>query len=155
MPAQPSLPVRTAILDGETLSLDDDGAPRPFQETMSRFGADVDRRLKAIFTVSAAIAGVAGALFTHTNAYVTLGVFDFEMSAGVLVMLILGGTGRLYGAFVGAVVYMGLQDHLSKLSPAFWQAGIGALLIVTVLFARRGILGLFEDLGRLSRRTWR
>ena len=59
---------------------------------------------------------------------VTLTVFDFDNSAKVMVMLILGGTGRLYGAFVGAVVYMVLEDHLSKLSPTFWQFGIGLLL---------------------------
>jgi branched-chain amino acid transport system permease protein len=122
---------------------------------MHAVGAPVHRRLLQVYTISAAIAGVAGALFTHTNAYVTLGVFDFETSAGVLVMLILGGTGRLYGAFVGAVVYMVLHDYLSKLSPAFWQAGIGALLILAVLFARRGILGLFEDAGRWFTKTGR
>jgi branched-chain amino acid transport system permease protein len=122
---------------------------------MHAVGAPVHRRLLLVHTISAAIAGIAGALFTQTNAYVTLGVFDFEMSAGVLVMLILGGTGRLYGAFAGAVVYMVLQDYLSKLSPAFWQASIGLLLIVAVLFARRGILGLFEDIGRRFTRTGR
>jgi branched-chain amino acid transport system permease protein len=116
---------------------------------MHAVGAPVHGRLILVYALSAAIAGVAGALYTHTNAYVTLGVFDFENSAGVLVMLILGGTGRLYGAFVGAVVYMTLHDHLARLSPAYWQAGIGLLLIATVLFARRGLLGLCEDLGRL------
>jgi branched-chain amino acid transport system permease protein len=68
-------------------------------------------------------------------------------------MLILGGTGRLYGAFVGAAVYMLLEDSLAKLSPEFWEFGIGLLLVVTVLFARRGLLGLLEAIGtRLSRR---
>jgi len=70
-----------------------------------------------------------------------------------MIVLILGGTGRLYGAFFGAVVYMVLEDHLSRLSPAFWQFGIGLLLVLTVLFARRGLLGLFEDLGKLLRAT--
>jgi branched-chain amino acid transport system permease protein len=111
---------------------------------MHAIGAPVHARLLLAYTVSAAIAGVAGGLFAHTNAYVTLGVFDFDNSAGVLVMLVLGGLGRLYGAFWGAVVYMVLQDYLAKLSPAFWQAGIGILLIACVLFARGGILGLFE-----------
>ena len=84
---------------------------------------------------------------------VTLGVFDFgDYSAGVLVMLILGGAGRLYGAFVGAVIYMVLQDSLAKISPAFWQFGVGLLLVVTVLFARNGLLGLIERLVRAFRR---
>lgn len=116
---------------------------------MHALGSPVHRRLLVVYTISAAMAGVAGALFTQTNAYVTLGVFDFDNSAGVLVMLILGGTGRLYGAFVGAVIYMVLQDHFAKLSPAFWQFGIGLLLIFAVLFARRGLLGLLEDAAKV------
>src|SRR5690349_5811286 len=120
---------------------------------MHAIGSPVHRRLVTVYTIAAAIAGVAGALYTQTNAYVTLTVFEFDNSAKVMVMLILGGTGRLYGAFVGAVVYMVLEDHLSKFSPTFWQFGIGLLLVVTVLFARRGLLGLFEDLAcSLARR---
>jgi branched-chain amino acid transport system permease protein len=113
----------------------------------------VHRRLVTVYTIAAAIAGVAGALFTQTNAYVTLTVFDFDNSAKVMVMLILGGTGRLYGPFLGAAVYMVLEDKLSKFSPTFWQFGIGLLLVLAVLFARRGVLGLFEDAGNyLSKR---
>jgi len=114
----------------------------------------VHRRLVVAYTIGAAIAGIAGGLFAQANAFVTLGVFGFDRSAAVLVMLILGGAGRLYGAFVGAAVYMLLEDSLAKLSPEFWQFGIGLLLVLTVLFARRGLLGLLEDLGRvLSRRA--
>lgn len=113
---------------------------------MHAIGAPVHWRLLVVYTIASAIAGVAGALFTQTNAYVTLNVFDFDNSAGVMVMLILGGTGRLYGAFVGAVVYMVLQDYLSKLSPIYWQFGVGLLLVLTVLFAPRGLLGLGQDI---------
>ena len=121
---------------------------------MHAIGSPVHRRLVTVYTIAAGIAGIAGALFTQTNAYVTLTVFDFDNSAKVMIMLILGGTGRLYGAFVGAVVYMVLEDKLSKLSPTFWQFGIGLMLVLAVLFARRGLLGLIEDAGRLvSRRT--
>jgi branched-chain amino acid transport system permease protein len=111
---------------------------------MHAIGSPVHRRLVTVYAIAAAIAGVAGALFTQTNAYVTLSVFDFDVSAKVMVMLILGGTGRLYGAFIGAVVYMVLEDYFSKLSPTFWQFGIGLLLVLAVLFARRGLLGLVE-----------
>jgi branched-chain amino acid transport system permease protein len=114
---------------------------------MHAIGSPVHRRLVTVYAISAAIAGVAGALFTQTNAYVTLTVFDFDNSAKVMVMLILGGTGRLYGAFVGATVYMVLEDYFSKLSPTFWQLGIGLLLVLAVLFARRGVFGLLEDAG--------
>ena len=121
---------------------------------MHAIGSPVHARLLAAYTISAAIAGVAGALFTETNAVVTLGVFDFDTySAAVMVMLILGGAGRLYGAFAGAVIYMVLQDYLSKLSPAFWQFGVGLLLVVTVLFARNGLLDLFERIG-VGLRQW-
>ncbi|HVZ51831.1 MAG TPA: branched-chain amino acid ABC transporter permease [Pseudolabrys sp.] len=116
---------------------------------MHSIGSPVHRRLVTVYAISAAIAGVAGALFTQTNAYVTLTVFDFDSSAKVMVMLILGGTGRLYGPFLGATVYMVLEDYFSKLSPTFWQFGIGILLVLTVLFARRGLLGVAEDFVRL------
>ena len=115
---------------------------------MHAIGSPVHLRLLTVYTISAAIAGVAGALFTQTNQTVTLGVFDFDNSAGVMVMLILGGTGRLYGAFVGAVIYMVLQDNLSKASPQYWQFAVGLMLVLTVLFARRGLLGLLEDAAR-------
>ena len=115
---------------------------------MHAIGSPVHRRLVTVYTIAAAIAGVAGALFTQTNAYVTLTVFDFENSAKVMVMLILGGTGRLYGAFLGAALYMILEDYFSKMSPTFWQFGIGLLLVLAVLFARRGVLGLIEDVGQ-------
>jgi branched-chain amino acid transport system permease protein len=119
---------------------------------MHAIGSPVHRRLVTVYAISAAIAGMAGALFTQTNAYVTLTVFDFDVSAKVMVMLILGGTGRLYGAFLGATVYLIMEDHLSKMSPTFWQFGIGLLLVVVVMFARRGLLGLAEDIGRKFRR---
>ncbi len=111
---------------------------------MHAIGAPVHPRRVTVYTIAAAIAGVSGALFTQTNAYVTLTVFDFDYSAKVMVMLILGGTGRLYGAFIGAAVYMILEDHLSKLSPTFWQFGIGIILVLVVLFARRGLARTFQ-----------
>jgi branched-chain amino acid transport system permease protein len=115
---------------------------------MHAIGSPVHGRLVAVYTIAAAIAGAAGALFAQTNAYVTLGVFDFDNSAGVMVMLILGGAGRLYGAFAGAVIYMIMQDYLAKMSPAFWQFGIGLLLVFTVMFARRGLFGVIADVGQ-------
>jgi len=119
---------------------------------MYAIGSPVHRRLVTAYTIAAGIAGMAGALFAQSTAYATLGVFDFDNSAKVMVMLILGGTGRLYGAFIGATVYLVLEDDLSKLSPTFWQFGIGLLLVLTVLFARRGLLGLIEDALKYIRR---
>ena len=91
--------------------------------------------------------GTASPIRLH-NAYVTLDVLSFARSGTVLIMLVLGGAGRLYGAFVGTAVYMILEDELAKLSPEFWEFGIGLLLVVVVLFFRRGLLGALEDLQR-------
>jgi branched-chain amino acid transport system permease protein len=94
------------------------------------------------------MAGIAGALFAESNAFVTLNVLSFARSGTILIILILGGIGRLYGAFTGTVIYMILEDQLAKLSPEFWEFGVGLVLVLTVLFARRGLLGLLEDMTR-------
>jgi branched-chain amino acid transport system permease protein len=122
---------------------------------MHAVGSPVHRRLVTIYTISAAMAGVAGALYAQSNAYVTLSALGFERSATVLIILILGGTGRLYGAFLGAAIFMLLEDGLAKLSPEFWEFGVGAVLVLTVLFARRGLAGLLEDVARAAARIWR
>ena len=70
----------------------------------------------------------------------------------VMIMLILGGTGRLYGAFIGAPLYMILQDNLARLSPEYWLFGIGALLVATILYAPEGMLGLAQRYGVRARR---
>jgi branched-chain amino acid transport system permease protein len=113
---------------------------------MPAIGADVNKRLTAIFTVGAAVAGVAGALLAQTTQFVGLDSLGFARSAELLIILVLGGTGRLYGALVGAIVFMLAQDYISGLNPAYWQFWIGLLLIVIVLFARGGILGGLERL---------
>lgn len=111
---------------------------------MHAIGTPVHGRLVRIYTISAAVAGVAGALFAQSNAYVTLDVLSFARSGTIVIILVLGGTGRLYGAFVGGVVYMILEDELAKLSPEFWEFGVGLVLVLTVLFARGGLLGAME-----------
>ncbi|MEZ5740529.1 MAG: branched-chain amino acid ABC transporter permease [Burkholderiaceae bacterium] len=115
---------------------------------MNAIGVPVYRRLVIIYAISAAIAGVAGGLFAQTNTFVTLDVLDFSRSGTILIILILGGTGRLYGAFAGAVVYLVLEDELAKISPAFWEFGVGLVLVLMVLFARGGLLGLPARLRR-------
>src|SRR5687768_16046871 len=102
--------------------------------------APVYWRLVLVYTVSATLAGIAGALLTQVNQFVGLNVLGFEISGELLVMLILGGVGRLYVAFVGPAVYLVAQDYLAKQFPEYWYFGIGALLIAVVLFAPGGIL---------------
>ena len=111
---------------------------------MHAIGAPVYARLLLVYTISAALAGVAGALLTQVNQFVGLNVLGFEPSGELLVMLILGGVGRLYGAFIGPLVYLVLQELLAKQFPEYWYFGIGLLLVVVVLFARGGILGLAD-----------
>ncbi len=113
---------------------------------MHAIGAPVYWRLVVVYTISAAIAGVAGALLTQTNQFVGLNVLGFEPSGELLVMLILGGVGRLYGAFVGPVVFLIAQDYLAKQFPEYWYFGIGLMLVIVVLFARGGILGIIDRL---------
>ena len=113
-------------------------------QRMHAIGAPVYWRLVGVYTLSAVMAGVAGALLTQTNQFVGLNVLGFEPSGELLVMLILGGVGRLYGAFIGPVAYLIAQDLLAKQFPEYWYLGIGLLLVAVVLFARGGILGLID-----------
>lgn len=113
---------------------------------MPVIGAPVKRRLIAIYTVSAAMAGVAGGLLTQTTQFVGLDVFGFPRSADLMIMLVLGGTGRLYGGLIGAAVFMLAHHWLSDLNPIYWQFWLGLLLVVVVLFARGGILGAIDVL---------
>jgi branched-chain amino acid transport system permease protein len=113
---------------------------------MHAVGSPVRARLVICYTISAAIAGIAGALWAQASAYVNLGALGLDRAATVLIILILGGYGRLYGAFVGAVVYMVLSHFLARYYPTAWQLGLGLLLVVIALFARNGILGIGESL---------
>ncbi|NEX62016.1 branched-chain amino acid ABC transporter permease [Noviherbaspirillum galbum] len=111
---------------------------------MPAIGADVNARLVAAFTAGAAIAGAAGALLAQTTQFVGLDSLGFSRSAELIIMLVLGGTGRLYGALVGALVFMLAQDYLSGLNPAYWQFWIGLFLVIVVMFGKGGILGVAE-----------
>ena len=119
---------------------------------MHAVGAPVRSRLVLAYTVSAALAGVAGGLFTQTTGYVNLAAFGLERAAGVLIVLILGGYGRMYGAFVGAIAYLVLEHLLAKAYPTAWQLGIGIALMMVALYAKNGILGLVETLRRRMQR---
>ena len=121
---------------------------------MPAIGASVRRREIAIFTVSAAVAGVAGALLAQTTQVVGLDTLGFQRSAELLIMLVLGGAGRLYGGLVGAAAFILAQDYLSGMNPVYWQFWIGLLLVAVVLFARGGILGgLSAATRRIARRA--
>jgi branched-chain amino acid transport system permease protein len=99
-------------------------------------GIPVNRRLIAIYTLAAFYAGIAGALFTQTTALAALDVFSFERSADLMLVLVIGGTGYLYGGLIGAVVFRMLQELFSTITPQYWQFWIGLVLVVIVLVGR-------------------
>jgi branched-chain amino acid transport system permease protein len=104
-------------------------------------GIPVKWRLVAIYTISAGFAGIAGALLTQTTAFCSLDVFSLERSADLLLVLIIGGTGYLYGGLIGAVIYKLLQDWIANLTPQYWQFWIGLVLVVIVLIGRERMAG--------------
>jgi branched-chain amino acid transport system permease protein len=105
----------------------------------SAIGMPVNRRLVAIYTISAGMAGMAGALLTQTTAFCSLDVLSLERSADLLLVLIIGGTGYLYGGLIGAVIYKFLQDWIATLTPQYWQFWIGFVLVVIVLTGRERV----------------
>ena len=112
-------------------------------------GTPVERRKLIAYTLSAALAGVSGALIAQTTSFVGLGVLSLERSGSILIMLIIGGVGQLYGAFIGVPLYMIAQDRFATIDPVFWYFWIGLFMVLLVLFARGGVLG---TLARLTQR---
>jgi branched-chain amino acid transport system permease protein len=108
-------------------------------------GLSVNARLVVVYTVAAAIAGAAGALLAQTTGFASLDVFDFHRSAEVLLVLVIGGTGYLYGGIFGAIVFKLLHDLISAWTPQYWNFWLGAFLVVLVLVGRERLL---------SPRTW-
>lgn len=99
-------------------------------------GIPVNARLVAVYTLSAAYAGIAGALLAQTAQFVSLDVLAFHRSADVLLVLVIGGVGYLYGGLIGAIVFKILQDMLSAWTPQYWQFWIGLVLVILVLSGR-------------------
>ena len=102
----------------------------------SSIGLSVARRLVAIYTIAGAIAGAAGALLAQTTGFASLDVFDFHRSAEVLLVLVIGGTGYLYGGIFGAIVFKLLHDLISAWTPQYWNFWLGLFLVVLVLVGR-------------------
>jgi branched-chain amino acid transport system permease protein len=102
-------------------------------------GVDASRCTIAIYTVAAAYAGAAGALLAQTTQIVSLDLFDFHRSADVMLMLIIGGAGYLYGGLVGAAAFIVLRDVISAATPEYWEFWIGLALVILVLAGRERI----------------
>jgi branched-chain amino acid transport system permease protein len=121
---------------------------------MRAIGTPVWWRLVAVYTLAAAMAGTAGSLKAQTNQFVGLDSLDLLVSGTALVMLILGGTRRLYGAFVGAAFYVVVQDLAAEFDPFRWMFLIGGLLVVMVLFLEGGLMGVADWLRDAAARLW-
>ena len=108
---------------------------------MPAIGAPSRAHIRRVYTMAAVIAGVAGALLAQTTETVALEVLSFQRSAELLVMLVLGGAGRLYGGLVGAIIFMVARDRFSGINPQYWYFWIGMLLVAVVMLLPNGILG--------------
>src|SRR2546430_774573 len=120
------------------------GLPRfsvwcPISLLPSSIGISINARLAAIYPFAAFYAGIAGALLAQTTAFASLDVFSFERSADLLLVLIIGGAGYLYGGLIGAVIFKLMQDWIANLTPQYWQFWIGLVLVLIVLIGRERI----------------
>ena len=122
---------------------------RENESRMHALGTPVDRRLRTAFVISSTLAGVAGALQAQVAEFVSLNAVSVEFSSEILIMLILGGAGRRYGAFLGAPLYVFMQDYLAREDPTNWYLWIGLLLLAIVFLAPGG---LAVWIGALTRR---
>ena len=103
-------------------------------------GISVNSRLAVVYTVAAALAGAAGALLAQTSGFASLDLFEFHRSADVMLVLVVGGVGWLYGGVAGAIVFKLMQDAISSITPQYWTFWIGMFLVVLVLVGRERLI---------------
>jgi branched-chain amino acid transport system permease protein len=126
---------------------------RENEARMHALGTPVDRRLRTAFVISATLAGIAGALQAQVAEFVALNAVSVEFSSEILIMLILGGAGCRYGAFLGAPLYVFMQDYLAREDPTNWYLWIGLMLLVIVFLAPGGLAAWIGGLARRVSRT--
>jgi branched-chain amino acid transport system permease protein len=120
---------------------------------MHAIGAPVDGRKLIAYAISAALAGMSGALYAQTTQLVGLDALSLQRSGTLLIMLIIGGIGQLYGAFIGVPLYVIAQDRFSEIDPVYGYFWIGLFMILVVIFARGGVLELAQRIRRRLRRS--
>jgi len=113
-------------------------------------GIPVSARLSVIYTIAAGVAGAAGALLAQTSGFASLDVFEFHRSADVMLILVVGGVGWLYGGVAGAIVFKLMQDWLSSITPQYWTFWIGLFLVVLVMVGRERLLRPWTWFGKKS-----
>src|SRR5664279_2689524 len=120
---------------------------RSNEQRMQAIGFPATRYRLVCFVISGTMCGLAGALLANNTDFVSPAVMYWTRSGDLMVMVILGGMGSLFGPVIGAIVYLVLEEFLSQVTE-YWAMIMGPLLLLIVLFGRGGIDGL---LGRLSR----
>jgi branched-chain amino acid transport system permease protein len=103
-------------------------------------GIPVASRIAVAYTVAAGTAGMAGALLAQTTGFASLDVFEFHRSADLVLLLVIGGVGWLYGGVIGAIVFKVLQDAISSITPQYWTFWIGLFLVVLMLVGRERVV---------------
>jgi branched-chain amino acid transport system permease protein len=115
-------------------------------------GLSVPLRLATVYTIAGGVAGAAGALLAQTTGFASLDVFDFHRSAEVMLVLVIGGTGYLYGGIFGAIVFKLLHDLISAWTPQYWNFWLGLFLVVLVLVGRERFVRPWTWFGSGARR---
>jgi branched-chain amino acid transport system permease protein len=118
-------------------------ATKQNEERVKSVGIETFKVKLIVFIFSGAITGLAGSLYTDLNRFVSPSVLDWHMSGEIMVFVILGGIARLYGPLIGAAFFIILEQTLGSFTEN-WQFWLGLILILEILFARSGIMGLFD-----------
>ncbi|MEM8776987.1 MAG: branched-chain amino acid ABC transporter permease [Pseudomonadota bacterium] len=116
-------------------------AARQNQHRVETVGLNPIRLKLVAFVLSGAVTGLAGALFADLNRFVSPTMFSWQLSGELIVLIIIGGTGRLIGPVIGAGLFVALEHFLGEITD-FWHVWLGLILLLIVLFARGGIVGL-------------
>ena len=116
-------------------------ASRQSSQRVEHIGLNGNRLKLVAFVISGAITGLAGALFADLNRFVSPSMFSWQLSGEIMIFVIIGGVGRLFGPVVGALVFVGLEHFLGGLSD-YWHIFLGLLLLVIVLFGKGGLIGI-------------
>ncbi|MGX9355678.1 branched-chain amino acid ABC transporter permease [Roseobacteraceae bacterium S113] len=116
-------------------------AARQVPERVETVGLNPMRLKLVAFVLSGAVTGLAGALFADLNRFVSPSMFSWQFSGEIIILVIIGGVGRLFGPVLGAIVFVALEHWLGGLTE-FWLIALGAILLGIVLFARGGLIGL-------------
>ncbi len=103
-------------------------------------GIPVTARLAVIYTIAAGVAGAAGGLLAQTTSFASVDLFAFDRSADLMLLVVIGGTGWLYGGVAGAIVFKVMQDWISSITPQYWTFWIGLFLVVLMLVGRERLI---------------